>query len=321
MWAVLALTATILTSILPILNKQMLRDARPALVAWAINAVSLPLLALGTLFLTQCTIEGLPGSLSLSCTAHWPQIDLVFIAALLGSAILNWAATLLSTHALSRADASLVTPLLTFNPAFTLLVALLVLREVPGLQEVLGIAIILLGAYLMEVQEAGSGLLAPLLVLLRRPGAALAIVASMLWGATTVLEKLAIEHVRPPSGPLVALVGTIITVVLLTPNALVPFFRHAGTTLQDQAPKQATLFGGLGVHHRAFIAAIIIAGIAPLFGFTAIATGLVGYVTALFKLSAVFTILWARLFLGEGNLRARLLGSVVMVLGGALVVA
>jgi uncharacterized membrane protein len=67
------------------------------------------------------------------------------------------------------------------------------------------------------------------------------------------------------------------------------------------------------------LAAAIIAGIAPLFGFTAIATGLVGYVTALFKLSAVFTVLWAWLFLGEGNLRSRLLGALVMILGGALV--
>src|SRR5438270_724136 len=199
MWAVLALSATVLTSILPILNKLLLRDARPALVAWAINAASLPLLAMGTLFFTECTIE--TDRLSLSCSAHWPQIDAVFVAALLGSALLNWAASLLSSHALYRADASLVTPLLTFNPAFTLLVALVVLREIPGLQEVLGVAVILLGANLLEVQEARSGLLAPLLVLLRKPGAALAIVASMLWGATTVLEKLAIEHVRPPRSP------------------------------------------------------------------------------------------------------------------------
>ncbi len=60
-------------------------------------------------------------------------------------------------------------------------------------------------------------------------------------------------------------------------------------------------------------------GIAPLFGFTAIALGLVGYVTALFKLSAVFTIVWAWLFLGEGNIRQRLLGTAVMLIGGVLI--
>ncbi len=319
MWAVLALSATVLTSFLPILNKQLLRDARPALVAWAINAASLPLLAAGTLLLTQCKIEGLLDGVSFACTARLPQIDVIFVVGVLGSAVLNWAATLLSTHALSRADASLVTPLLTFNPAFTLLVALVMLGEIPGLQQVLGVAIILFGAYLLEVREARTGLLTPLLILVRRPGAALAIVASMLWGTTTVLEKLAIEHVRPPSGPLVALVGTTITVVLLTPNALAPLFRSDNSATRADTSKQPGLFGGLGVHRPALLAAAIIAGIAPLFGFTAIALGLVGYVTALFKLSAVFTVLWAWLFLGEGNLRSRLLGALVMILGGALV--
>ncbi len=319
MWAVLALSATVLTSFLPILNKQLLRDARPALVAWAINAASLPLLAAGTLLLTQCKIEGLLDGVSFACTARLPQIDVIFVVGVLGSAVLNWAATLLSTHALSRADASLVTPLLTFNPAFTLLVALVMLGEIPGLQQVLGVAIILFGAYLLEVREARTGLLTPLLILVRRPGAALAIVASMLWGTTTVLEKLAIEHVRPPSGPLVALVGTTITVVLLTPNALAPLFRSDNSATRADTSKQPGLFGGLGVHRPALLAAAIIAGIAPLFGFTAIALGLVGYVTALFKLSAVFTVLWAWLFLGEGNLRSRLLGALVMILGSALV--
>jgi uncharacterized membrane protein len=47
--------------------------------------------------------------------------------------------------------------------------------------------------------------------------------------------------------------------------------------------------------------------------------GLVGYVTALFKLSAVLTILWAWWFLGEGQIKSRLLGTSVMMVGGLLV--
>ena len=77
--------------------------------------------------------------------------------------------------------------------------------------------------------------------------------------------------------------------------------------------------GGLHIRAGTFMVAALIAGVAPLFGFSAIALGLVGYVTALFKLSAVLTILWAKLFLGEGNVRQRLLGAVVMVAGGTLI--
>src|SRR5258708_7995871 len=146
MAALLALVATILTSFLPILNKRLLRDSGPALVAWIINAASLPILAVGTLLLTQCSITPLHGSPSLSCAAHIPRIDGLFVAALLASALLNWAATLLSTVALARADASLVSPLLTFNPAFTLLLAWPALGEVPGLRQTTGVAGVVLRA-------------------------------------------------------------------------------------------------------------------------------------------------------------------------------
>ena len=42
-----------------------------------------------------------------------------------------------------------------------------------------------------------------------------AVIASVLWGATTVLEKLSIEHMTPSNGPFVPLVGTALMVVLL----------------------------------------------------------------------------------------------------------
>lgn len=306
-----ALLATVLTSFLPILNKRLLRDAHPALVAWITNAASLPLLGVGTLLLTQCSVRWQRG-VELACAVHVPQVDGVFVVALLISVALNWAATLLSTMALSKADASLVSPLLTFNPAFTLLVAWLTLGEVPGLRQTVGVAVVLFGAYLLEVEEARTGLLAPLRVLLHRPGVGLSIVASALWGITTVLEKLSIEHMTPPSGPAVALVGTFLMVLLLTPGA----FRSS----EKEGPRgQPSRWKGLRTHPRALMLVVLIAGIAPLFGFTAIALGLVGYVTTLFKLSAVLTILWAWAFLDEGQIRNRLLGASVMVVGGILV--
>jgi drug/metabolite transporter (DMT)-like permease len=312
MAALLALVATILTSFLPILNKRLLRDARPALVAWIVNAASLPILLAGTLLLTQCSAPSPHGSILSSCTLGLPHLDSIFVAALVASALLNWAATLLSTLALARADASLVSPLLTFNPAFTLLLAWPAVGETPGLRQTIGVALVLFGACLLEVEEARTGLLAPVRVLLQRSGTLLAIVASALWGATTVLEKLAIEHVTPRSGPLVALLGTSLLVVLLTPGV----FRSS----QPEKPSSTRgTWQGLRPHARALFAAIALAGVAPLFGFSAIALGLVGYVTTLFKLSAIFTILWARLFLGEGQMRSRFLGACVMVVGGGLV--
>lgn len=323
MYALLALVAVVLTSLLPVLNKRLLQRARPALVAWGVNAASLPLLAAGTAVLTQC--HPAPATGVLACTPSLPRVDAVFAAALVGSAALNWVAMLLSIRALAGADASLVSPLLTFNPAFTLPLAWTALGEVPGLRQTLGVGILLLGAYLLDVEAIRAGVLEPLRVLLRRPATVLAIVASACWGVTTVLEKLAIEHATPPSGPLVALASTALMVALLTPGA---FRSPGGPRVASGGPErgltgkgrvQGTLLGSLAVRPWAFLAAALIAGVAPLFGFSALALGLVGYVAALFKLGAVLTILWAWLFLGEGHVRARLLGAAVMVAGGALV--
>src|SRR5260370_22993995 len=113
MYALLALVAVVLTSLLPVLNKRLLQRARPALVAWGVNAASLPLLAAGTAVLTQCHPATATGALA--CTPNLPHVDAVFAAALVGSAALNWVATLLSTRALAGADPSLLSPLLTFT--------------------------------------------------------------------------------------------------------------------------------------------------------------------------------------------------------------
>jgi len=311
MYAVLALTATALTSLLPILTKRLLRVARPARVAWAVNAASLPILAIGTLLLTQCRLAG--GSLT--CAWRVPQVDRTFVLGLLAAAVLNWGATLLSTYALAAADASLVSPLLTFNPAFTLFVAWFALGETPGVRQAVGIVVILLGAYLLEANELPGGLAEPLRMLLRRPGTVFAILASALWGITPVLEKLAIAHATPPSAALVAFASTLLLVMFLTPAAIWPRGvdgAPAGSGYQDGSVQRRG-------YHQTLVAAALLAGIAPLFGFSAIAAGLVGYVTALFKLSAVLSILWGWLFLKEGDVRQRLLGALVMVVGGALV--
>jgi uncharacterized membrane protein len=75
----------------------------------------------------------------------------------------------------------------------------------------------------------------------------------------------------------------------------------------------------MSVKRRGFLLAGLISGIAPLFGFSAIALGYVGYVTALFKLGAVFTVVWGTLMLKEHGLRKRFPATVVMVIGGVLI--
>jgi len=287
MWALYALTAALLTSFLPIINERILTTADVAIVAWAPNLLSLPLLLAVTLALIG-----------------WPRVDGLFLLGALASGVLNLVATLASTRALQLADASVATPFLSFNPAFTLLLSSFTLREIPSVRGIVAVLLIVLGAYLFQLREVGKGLLAPVQALAHQPGVLLAIGASFVWGLTPIFEKIAIQHTSPENPLMVAFATTFLTVVLLTPA----LWRRR-TDLLDQLRRHRPLFGAAG----------LISGVAPLFGFSAIALGYVGYVTALFKLGVVFTVVWGALLLKEHGLRERLLATVVMVIGGLLI--
>ncbi len=285
-WFSFALAAALLTSFLPIINKRLLRDTDTTVVVWSFNAISLPILVIGTLLETKL-----------------PSIDLVYVLAVVASGAINWLATLASTQALKVGEASLVTPLLTFNPPFTLLVGYVTLGEVPTRLGLAGVLLIAMGAYMFELESIRRGVLEPVMALLTRPGVVLAVGASFLWALTPVAEKVAIQHSTPQNSASVALATTAIMVGVLTVS---------------MAQRASQPFRQVARHPWAFVLAGCIAGVAPLFGFAAIAGGIVGYVTALFKLGAVATVVWSGLLLGERGLRKKL-PTLMMVLGSALV--
>ncbi len=81
----------------------------------------------------------------------------------------------------------------------------------------------------------------------------------------------------------------------------------------------ATLIA-LADKRRAWLLAALIAGIAPALGYTAYSLGLVGYVTTLFRFSAVFTVFWVAWLLSEPGLRQQLPASIVMAIGAVFIV-
>jgi drug/metabolite transporter (DMT)-like permease len=286
MWALFALGAAFLTSFNPILYKRMLKSTNATVVVWSVTLLSLPLLALFTFALTR----------------QLPGLDALFALGVLGSAVLNVAAHLASTRSLKLADASLVTPLLVFSPVFTLLISAVFLGEIPSARGLLGVGLVLVGAYWLN-HEPGRGWLAPLKVLALKPGVTLVLLAGLLWAITPLFEKTAIQHTRPESPQFAAFVATALLVLLLTPIVTM----RNGSGLRQ-----------LALHRREALLAGLIAGIAPILGYMAFSQGLVGYVTTLFRLSTAMTVLWGALILKEPGLRQRLPSSLVMIAGAIL---
>lgn len=288
MWALFALGAALLASFNPILYKRLLKDTEPVVVVWGVTWLALPLLGLFTLALTP----------------RLPDLDAWFAVGVLGSACLNAAAHLANTRALKLADASLITPLLTFSPVFTLLISAIFLGEFPTAQGILGVGLVLVGAYWLN-RPPGAGWLAPFKSLALTPGMALVMLAGLLWAITPLFEKTAILHTNPESPRLTAFVVNLLLALLLTPLALA-----RGRPASSK----------LALHRREWLIAGLIAGSAPVLGYTAFSLGLVGYVTTLFKLSVLLTAIWGAVFFKERGLAQRLPGSVLMVAGTILMV-
>ena len=265
----------------------MLKDANPIVAVWGIIFLSLPLLGVFTFALTP----------------RFPTIDWLFVIGVFGSAGLNVIAHLASTRALKLADVSLVTPLLIFSPVFTLLISAIFLREIPSAQGILGVGLVLVGAYWLN-RGSDAGWLVPIKSLVFTPGVTLVLLAGLLWAITPFFEKTAILHTNPESPRFTAFVATTLLTIMLTPAVAI---------------QGKSAIAKLTTHRRELFFAALIAGVAPMLAYTAYSLGLVGYVTTLFKLSTLLTVIWSFLFLKEHELAQRLPASLVMVLGAILI--
>lgn len=287
MWIIFSLAAALLASFNPIISKRLLADTDVSVVAWAGQAFGLPLLALNLILFF--------GPL--------PRVDGWFFIGILGSALLNTLAHLAATQALKEGEASLVAPLFVFSPAVTLLVSSVALHEIPARLPLIGVGLVILGAYLLAL-SSWRAVLVPLQIIAYRRSVWLAIAASVFWGITPVFEKTAILHTFPEN-PTAAAFGALLALAII----LFPIMQRSAHHPAAQ----------IRTRWRGFVALGVIGGIAPLFGYAAFSLGLVGYVSALFKMSSVFALLWAFLFLQEKDVPRRLPGALVLVIGAILI--
>ncbi len=295
LWAVLALVAALFSSFNPIIYSRILRDADVALTTWVGQVLSLPLLAFTAFFIFQ----------------PLRAVDVLFIIGIVGSAILNVVAHLASNRALQIAEASLVTPFLNFNPLFATLVAMIALQEFPTVHGVIGVLLVIIGANLVHSQRDWRMGLRQLVL---NRGISLTLLASFIWGVTPIFEKIAIQHTQPTNPPLVGLGSTLLLGVFLAPVL-------CQRTIARIPNAPASALAQIQRHWRGFVLLGLIGGITPIFALTAFSLGNVGYVTALFKLSTTFTLVWSRIWLNEREVVRRLPGTLVMVIGAIVISA
>lgn len=236
-----------------------------------------------------------------------PSLPLAFWAWVVLLVPLEVLAMLLYMEAIRTSPLSQTLPYLAFTPVFTVLTGWLLLGERVSPTGFLGIALITVGAYVLNADHvfaSGScALLAPLKEVFHRTGSRLMLAVAALYSVTSVLGKGALAYAPPLFfGPLYfVLLGVVAASMALVarPRALAAATRR---------PTAHTIVG-------------IAMGAMVLTHYLALDQVQVAYMIAVKRTSLLFGIVYGALLFREGQLPQHLAAGALMVLGVFLIAA
>ncbi|MBW3552722.1 MAG: EamA family transporter [Gemmatimonadetes bacterium] len=299
MWIVLALVTAVCTALRDVASKHA--TARADAVVVALGVAGVPAVTLGALVLFRGVVALGEG----------------FWLALAISGGINAVATPLIVVALRRSDLSLVAPVTSLTPLFMIATGAVVLGEVPGLLGMLGVTVIVAGAYLLSISERHAGPLEPFRALVRNPGSRAMLFVAFFYAISATYDKVG----TGASSPLMwAAAVNAVSAAALAPLAWWRWRRWKRAEARGRVsgmplPGRARRIGPLP--------AILLAGLFTAIGaaaqMTALMMTLAAFVIAVKRTSTLFGVLLGHSVFREERVRERLLGAAVMLAGFVLV--
>jgi drug/metabolite transporter (DMT)-like permease len=278
LWIPLALLTALFESLKDVVLKHNVRGVPAHVLSWSWAFFALPFLGVA-LLLSEPVVLG---------EQFW--------LALLAGASLNIGALSLYVRALGASDLSTTVPLIAFSPLFLLVTSPLIVGEFPDAWGVVGVLLVVVGSYLLNIRERQHGYLAPFRALLRERGPRLMLGVALLWSIAATVDKVGVQNSSPTFW--VAAVNLCIALGL--------------TPLMLRTP------GGvqaIGANWRMLLLIGFFAALAVSLQMVAISMTLVAYVISIKRVSILLSVLWGALLFHETGLRERLAGTLLMLLG------
>ncbi len=281
-WFVFAFLAALFQSISDVFNKKSLKNVDEYIVSWSLTFFALPFLILLLYF-------GIP------------SLGNQFWIALFIAGTLQVIATILYLKALKYSDLSITAPMATFTPLFLLITSPLIVNEFPNFLGLIGILLIVIGSYVLNIKEKFKGYLAPFKALLKEKGPKLMLVVAFIWSITANIDKIGIQNSSPMFWPLATNIFRTLLMSLVVLSISQKNVKQIPTNLKTLVP--------VGF----FVA------LTWIFYAIAINLALVAYVISIKRTSAILSVLFGYLIFKEKGIKERLIGAVIMVLGVILI--
>lgn len=282
-WLLFAVLSAFLDGTRLALSKKLLKGSDAFILVTMPKVFMIPFFALALLLLPR------------------PAIDTTFWIAVTVLVIVGTVANTLQLYALQISPLSLTAPFINFTPLFLLLIAPLILDEMPNALGIVGILLIVGGAYGLNVRTFREGWREPIKAIAKERGALLMLLVAALFAVTATMDKLAIQHANIPFYLCVSQIAmgllSLPIMVWKSPNAFAKI---------QQDWKLLCIIG------------VLTTG-AALAHFTAIRTALVAYAISVKRFATVFSVLYGAFLFKEKHIAERLGGTLLMILGTVLI--
>lgn len=284
MWIVYSLITALTLATSDALTKRALSSRNEYFVAWARLIFALPLLFLSLIF------TGIP------------HLDGTFWIAVICGLPLEIAAMILYTKALKVSPLSMTMPFLALTPIFLIITSDLILGEKVSLNGAIGILLMAIGSYTLNIHKIGYHILEPIKAIFRERGSVMMIIVALIFSFTSSLGKLAIEHSSPlffGSFYFIALT------VLFTPIAFIKTGGNLSIKKKDIKPLAL-----IGVTYSMMIC----------FHMIAVSMINVAYMISIKRTSLLFSMIYGYFLFREEKVAEKTIGGLIMLAGFVLIV-
>lgn len=197
MWFWLAMGAALLGAVELIYSKHAVSKVSSTVLAWSVFALSIPPLVVFV------ALEGIP------------SVNQTFLIATAASSIVFIYYKVLIYKALKHNLVSKIIPLTAFSGLFTYVLGLILLSETLRPIPILGLICTMIGAYILNADQAREDFLKPIKLLFSNKYSLYFLFAVFLSSTTAVLDKMGIINTKPISPIFVILVEQVLQSVIL----------------------------------------------------------------------------------------------------------
>lgn len=287
MWFYTVLLAPIVSALAIVLSKHLLKNMRAGVLTWATYTFSSILVAL------------------VAFSSGVPKINSVFFIGIIGSTIFYVVSKVMSFKSMRQADLSLIYPLSSLGPIFTLVVAYFPpLNEKPHWLAIVGILVTLFGCYLLNINSLKNGLLMPIKTIFRNRASTIMFWATLIGSMVAIFDKLAINNTQPINSAF-----TLFAEDILISLSMLPILLWQDRNFLKPIIKNAKMLSLV----------VILTGISNLLVMNAMGTTNIAYVATILRTQLLFVLLFSYLMFKDKPKKEIILGSLIMIFGVILI--